>query len=70
MNFTHSQVTQPFRLDESQNLSFDRMAQFILRTDASTIFKTFFYVSLVMCMTPLILIRVWHQLVMGRFLFN
>lgn len=59
------QVIQPFKLDEKQSLKFDLMALFVLQTDATTIFKTLFWFSLVVCTAPLIFLRVWHELVKG-----
>lgn len=60
---------QPFRLDEKQSLSFDALAQFVLRTDVSTIFKGFFLIAMAMCIAPLITLRILHHLVLGDFSF-
>lgn len=62
-----NQVTQPFKLDEKNSLKFDLMALFVLQTDATTIFKSLFWFSLVICVAPLIFLRIWHELVKGNF---
>lgn len=61
-----NQVEQPFRLDDQQTLKFDMMALFVLKTDATTIFKGLFYMALITCISPLIFIRIWHELVKGK----
>lgn len=61
-----NQVEQPFRLDDQQSLKFDMMALFVLKTDATTIFKTLFYMALITCISPLIFIRIWHELIKGN----
>lgn len=65
-----NQVVQPFRLDDQQSLKFDTMALFVLKTDATTIFRTLFYLSLVTCISPLIVVRIWHELVKGDLRIN
>lgn len=57
---------QPFKLDEQQSLKFDLFALFILRTDATTIFKSLFWFSLILCVFPLIFLRIWHELIKGK----
>lgn len=60
-----NEVVQPFRLDDIQSLNFDLAARFILQTDAITIFKGFFWFSFILCVGPLIVFRIWHELVNG-----
>lgn len=60
------EVTQPFRLDGKQTLNFDTLAKFFLNTDATIIFKSFFWASVFLCVTPLIFFRIWHELVIGN----
>lgn len=58
-----NQVVQPFRFDEKQSLHFDPIALFVLYTDATLIFKSVFWFSLFLCVSPLIFFRIWHELV-------
>ncbi|XP_055306031.1 transmembrane protein 62-like isoform X1 [Sitodiplosis mosellana] len=57
------QVIQPFRLDEKQSLQFDLWARLILRSDATAVFQILFWLSWVICVVPLIFLRIWHELV-------
>lgn len=61
-----NQVHQPFKLDEQQTLDFDLLALFVLKTDATTIFKCLFWFALSLCVFPLIFLRIWHELVKGK----
>lgn len=60
------EVTQPFRLDEKQTLKFDIMAEFLLKMELTTILVSIFWCSIVLLVAPLILFRVWHELIKGR----
>lgn len=60
------QVTQPFSLDEKQTLKFDIMAEFLLKMELTTILVSIFWCSIVLLVAPLILLRVWHELIKGR----
>ncbi|XP_031628845.1 transmembrane protein 62-like [Contarinia nasturtii] len=56
-------VMQPFRLDRKQTLKFDMMAEFILKTELPFLLQTIFWVSLTLFVLPLILLRIWHDLI-------
>lgn len=60
-----NQVVQPFRLDDKETLKFDILAQFVLKTDATTILKSLFHMSLMWCVVPLVFLRIWHELCKG-----
>lgn len=62
-NDRENEVTQPFRLDDNQSLNFDFLAKFVLQTEAITIFKSFFWLSFILCVAPLVFFRIWHELV-------
>ncbi|CAG9823206.1 unnamed protein product [Phaedon cochleariae] len=55
---------QPFSLDGTR-LSFGVLSKLALMTNASVIFKSFFYVMMVLTVLPLVLIRYIHFLVAG-----
>lgn len=61
-----NEVTQSFRLDEKQTVYFNTMAQFVLHTHAIVIFKSMFWISILLCIAPLIFFRIWHELVKGK----
>ncbi|XP_059613492.1 transmembrane protein 62-like [Phlebotomus argentipes] len=59
-------VRQAFSLDGT-SISFAMKARFVLMTEACNIFQAFFGTTLVLCLLPLIIFRVWHMAVVrGR----
>lgn len=61
-----NQIVQPFGFDDQQSMNFDFFAVFVLKTDATTILKGLFYMSTIICVAPLIFLRIWHELVKGK----
>lgn len=60
-----NRVMQPFRLDGKQTLKFDIMAEFILKTEFMVLFQSIYWVSFALVALPLILLRMWHDLIKG-----
>lgn len=57
-------MNQPFSLDGSQ-LNFDLLARFVLMTDACTVFQSLFIFALLLCILPLTILRLCHELVIS-----
>ncbi|EFA02740.2 Transmembrane protein 62-like Protein [Tribolium castaneum] len=53
--------SQPFALDDTR-LSFSLLSRIALMTDASTIFRLMFVVTLITCILPLIVFRLLHRM--------
>lgn len=58
-----NQVNQPFKLDEEQTLRFDFRTSFALNVHFRTIIKSVFWVSFALTVVPLVIFRIWHELI-------
>lgn len=65
-----NEVTQLFRLDEKQTVYSDMLAQFVLHKHIVTIFRSLFWSSVFLCVTPLIFFRIWHELIKGEMIYS
>lgn len=57
---------QIFALDGSR-IQFDFLAKFVLMSDITTVFQVAYFMAFTLCLTPLVLFKIWQMLIQCKF---